>query len=72
MLALAANAQRRLAGTRRLGSQLAAGRPGGLGAIRSAGRRVVTPSHMQIARVVDGGLDAAIAWADARPHLQLP
>src|SRR3977135_4181204 len=32
------------------------------------------PSHIQIARVLDGGLDAAIAWAPAahgRLHLQL-
>ena len=34
----------------------------------------VMPSHIQIARVLDGGLDAAIAWAPAaheRLHLQL-
>ena len=33
----------------------------------------VMPSHMQIARVLDGGLDAAIAWAveDERLHPQL-
>jgi hypothetical protein len=34
----------------------------------------VMPSHFQIARVLDGGLDAAIAWAagrDERLHLQL-
>ncbi|MDX6704785.1 MAG: hypothetical protein QOI48_631 [Solirubrobacteraceae bacterium] len=34
----------------------------------------VMPSHIQIARVLDGGLDAAIAWApvaDGRLHLQL-
>jgi hypothetical protein len=34
----------------------------------------VMPSHIQIARVLDGGLDAAIAWApaaDERLHLQL-
>ncbi|HEX4108761.1 MAG TPA: LysR family transcriptional regulator [Solirubrobacteraceae bacterium] len=66
ILALAANAQRRLAGAvglLRLGyvSWLIA-------AIRSDVRldEWVMPSHIQIARVLDGGLDAVIAWADAR------
>jgi DNA-binding transcriptional LysR family regulator len=67
MLALATNAQRRLAGTTgtlRLGyvswlpDQLVA-------SVRSDVRidEWVMPSHIQIARVLDGGLDAAIAWA---------
>jgi DNA-binding transcriptional LysR family regulator len=67
MLKLATNAQRRLAGTTgtlRLGyvswlpDELVA-------SVRSAVRidEWVMPSHIQIARVLDGGLDAAIAWA---------
>jgi DNA-binding transcriptional LysR family regulator len=67
MLTLATNAQRRLAGTTgtlRLGyvswlpDQLVA-------SVRSDVRvdEWVMPSHIQIARVLDGGLDAAIAWA---------
>jgi DNA-binding transcriptional LysR family regulator len=78
ILALAASAQRRLAGTvgpLRFGyvswlpDEL-------LRSIRSDLRldEWVMPSHIQIARVLDGGLDAAIAWADradARLDLQL-
>jgi DNA-binding transcriptional LysR family regulator len=78
ILALAANAQRRLAGTvgpLRFGyvswlpDEL-------LASIRSDLRldEWVMPSHIQIARVLDGGLDAAIAWAehaDERLDLQL-
>jgi DNA-binding transcriptional LysR family regulator len=78
ILTLAANAQRRLAGTAgplRLGyvswlpDELVA-------SIRSDLRldEWVMPSHIQIARVLDGGLDAAIAWAaaaDERLHHQL-
>src|SRR5947208_10735993 len=67
ILTLATNAQRRLAGTTgtlRLGyvswlpDQLVA-------SVRSDVRidEWVMPSHIQIARVLDGGLDAAIAWA---------
>ena len=78
ILALAARAQRRLAGTTgplRLGyvswlpDELVA-------SVRSDVRldEWVMPSHIQIARVLDGGLDAAIAWAaaeDERLHLEL-
>jgi DNA-binding transcriptional LysR family regulator len=67
MLTLATTAQRRLAGTTgtlRLGyvswlpEQLVA-------SVRSDVRidEWVMPSHIQIGRVLDGGLDAAIAWA---------
>src|ERR1700754_692981 len=70
ILALAAHAQRRLAGTTdmfRLGyvswlpDQLIA-------SLRSDVRidEWVMPSHIQIGRVLDGGLDAAIAWASGR------
>jgi DNA-binding transcriptional LysR family regulator len=78
IIALAAGAQRRLEGTSgplRLGyvswlpDELVA-------AVRSDLRldEWVMPSHIQIARVLDGGLDAAIAWAPAAHghlHLQL-
>jgi DNA-binding transcriptional LysR family regulator len=78
ILARAAAAQRRLAGTTgplRLGyvswlpDEL-------LASVRSELRidEWVMPSHIQIARVLDGGLDAAIAWAaqaDERLHHQL-
>jgi DNA-binding transcriptional LysR family regulator len=78
ILALAAAAQRRLAGTvgpLRFGyvswlpDEL-------LASVRSDLRldEWVMPSHIQIARVLDGGLDAAIAWAgraDERLHLEL-
>jgi DNA-binding transcriptional LysR family regulator len=69
ILTLATNAQRRLAGTSgtlRLGyvswlpDQLVA-------SVRSDVRidEWVMPSHIQIGRVLDGGLDAAVAWAAA-------
>jgi DNA-binding transcriptional LysR family regulator len=69
IIALAASAQRRLegaAGPLRLGyvswlpDQLVA-------SVRSDLRldEWVMPSHIQLARVLDGGLDAAIAWAPA-------
>jgi DNA-binding transcriptional LysR family regulator len=78
IIALAASAQRRLRGTSgpvRLGyvswvpDELIA-------SVRSDVRldEWVMPSHIQIARVLDGGLDAAIAWAaasDERLHQQL-
>ena len=78
IIALAASAQRRLEGTSgplRLGyvswvpDELVA-------SVRSDLRldEWVMPSHIQIARDLDGGLDAAIAWApvaDGRLHLQL-
>jgi DNA-binding transcriptional LysR family regulator len=74
MLTLATNAQRRLAGTSgslRLGyvswlpDQLVA-------SVRSDVRvdEWVMPSHIQIARVLDEGLDAAIAWASG-PNARL-
>jgi DNA-binding transcriptional LysR family regulator len=74
ILTLAANAQRRLAGTTgtlRLGyvswlpDQLTA-------SVRSDVRvdEWVMPSHIQIARVLGGGLDAAVAWASG-PHERL-
>jgi DNA-binding transcriptional LysR family regulator len=78
ILALAASAQRRLAGTSgplRLGYVIWL--PDELVASVRSELRVddwVMPSHFQIARVLDGGLDAAIAWAagaDERLHLQL-
>jgi DNA-binding transcriptional LysR family regulator len=69
ILALAANAQRRLAGTSgplRFG--YVSWLPDQLVASVRSDLRVdewVMPSHIQIARVLDGGLDAAIAWAAA-------
>jgi DNA-binding transcriptional LysR family regulator len=78
ILALAANAQRRLAGTTgplRLG--YVEWLPGELLSSVQTDLRLdawVMPSHAQIERVLDGGLDAAIAFApaaDARLHLQL-
>jgi DNA-binding transcriptional LysR family regulator len=78
ILALAASAQRRLAGTSgplRLGYVIWL--PDELVASVRSELRVdewVMPSHFQIARVLDGGLDAAIAWAagaDERLDLQL-
>jgi DNA-binding transcriptional LysR family regulator len=69
MLGLAANAQRRLAGT---SGPLRFGYVSWLpeeliASVRSDLRldEWVMPSHIQIARVQDGGLDAAIAWAAA-------
>jgi len=78
IVALAANAQRRLAGTSgplRLG--YVSWLPDELVASVRSDLRLdewVMPSHIQIARVLDGGLDAAIAWAaasDERLHQQL-
>jgi DNA-binding transcriptional LysR family regulator len=69
ILSLAANAQRRLAGTSgplRLG--YVSWLPDELVASVRSDLRLdewVMPSHVQIARVADGGLDAAIAWAPA-------
>jgi DNA-binding transcriptional LysR family regulator len=70
ILALAARAQRRLAGTTgplRVG--YVSWLPEQLTASAALDIRVdewVMPSHVQIARVLDGGLDAAIAWAGSR------
>ena len=78
IIALAASAQRRLEGTSgplRLG--YVSWLPDELVASVHSDLRVdewVMPSHIQIDRVLDGGLDAAIAWAAAahgRLHLQL-
>ena len=78
IIALAASAQRRLEGTSgplRLG--YVSWLPDDLVASVRSDLRLdewVMPSHIQIARVLDGGLDAAIAWAPAvhgRLHLQL-
>jgi DNA-binding transcriptional LysR family regulator len=78
ILALAAGAQRRLAGTSgplRLG--YVSWLPDELVASVRSDLRLdewVMPSHVQISRVLDGGLDAAIAWAaaaDDRLYAQL-
>jgi DNA-binding transcriptional LysR family regulator len=78
IIALAAGARRRLEGTSgplRLG--YVSWLPDELVASVRSDLRLdewVMPSHVQIARVLDGGLDAAIAWAPAahtRLHLQL-
>jgi DNA-binding transcriptional LysR family regulator len=78
IIALAASARRRLEGTSgpvRLG--YVSWLPDELVASVRSDLRLdewVMPSHVQIARVLDGGLDAAIAWAPAahaRLHLQL-
>ena len=78
IIALAAGAQRRLEGTSgplRLG--YVSWLPDDLLTSVHSDLRLdewVMPSHIQIARVLDGGLDAAIAWASARHerlHLQL-
>jgi DNA-binding transcriptional LysR family regulator len=69
ILALAAGAQRRLTGTSgalRLG--YVSWLPDELVASVRSDLRLdewVMPSHVQMARVLDGGLDAAIAWASA-------
>jgi DNA-binding transcriptional LysR family regulator len=69
ILALAAAAQRRIAGTTgplRMG--YVSWLPDQLVASIQSDVRIdewVMPSHVQIARVLDGGLDAAIAWAAA-------
>jgi DNA-binding transcriptional LysR family regulator len=70
ILDLAARAQRRVAGATgplRLG--YVSWLPDPLAASAELDVRVdewIMPSHVQIARVLDGGLDAAIAWAPAR------
>jgi DNA-binding transcriptional LysR family regulator len=70
ILALAARAQRRLAGTTgplRIG--YVSWLPDQLAASTALDIRVdewIMPSHVQIARVLDGGLDAAVAWAGTR------
>jgi DNA-binding transcriptional LysR family regulator len=70
ILELAARAQRRLAGTTgplRVG--YVSWLPEQLTASAALDVRIdewVMPSHVQIARVLDGGLDAAVAWAGAR------
>jgi DNA-binding transcriptional LysR family regulator len=70
ILRLAAAAQRRLAGasgTLRLG--YVSWLPDQLVASTSSDVRLdewVMPSHIQIGRVLDGGLDAAVAWAAGR------
>jgi DNA-binding transcriptional LysR family regulator len=70
ILDLAARAQRRVAGTTgplRVG--YVSWLPDQLGTSPEVDIRVdewIMPSHVQIARVIDGGLDAAIAWARAR------
>src|SRR6476661_2881702 len=78
IIALASSAQRRLEGTSgplRLG--YVSWLPDELVASVRSDLRLdewVMPSNIQIARVLDGGLDAAIAWApavDGRLHLQL-
>jgi DNA-binding transcriptional LysR family regulator len=78
IIALAASAQRRLEGTAgplRLG--YVSWLPDDLVASVRSDLRLdewVMPSHIQIGRVLDGGLDAAIAWAPAAHgglHLQL-
>ena len=70
ILDLAARAQRRVAGaTGPLRVGYVSWLPGQLGASPELDVRVdawVMPSHVQIARVLDGGLDAAIAWAGSR------
>jgi DNA-binding transcriptional LysR family regulator len=78
IVSLADNAQRRLAGTHgplRVG--YVSWLPQELLSSINSDLRLdewVMPSHVQIARVLDAGIDAAIAWAegrDPRLHLQL-
>jgi hypothetical protein len=70
ILELTARAQRRLAGaTGSLRVGYVSWLPEQLAASAALDIRVdewVMPSHVQIARVLDGGLDAAVAWAAAR------
>jgi DNA-binding transcriptional LysR family regulator len=70
ILDLAARAQRRVAGaTGPLRVGYVSWLPDQLATSPELDVRVdewVMPSHVQIARVLDGGLDAAIAWASAR------
>jgi DNA-binding transcriptional LysR family regulator len=70
ILELAARAQRRLAGaTGALRVGYVSWLPEQLAASAALDIRVdewVMPSHVQITRVLDGGLDAAVAWAGSR------
>jgi DNA-binding transcriptional LysR family regulator len=70
ILELAARAQRRVAGaTGALRVGYVSWLPEQLAASAALDVRVdewVMPSHVQIARVLDGGLDAAVAWAGSR------
>src|SRR5437588_8830334 len=70
ILELAARAQRRLAGaTGPLRVGYVSWLPEQLTGSATLDIRVdewIMPSHVQIARVLDGGLDAAIAWAGSR------
>ncbi len=70
ILELAARAQRRLAGaTGALRVGYVSWLPEQLAASAALDVRVdewVMPSHIQITRVLDGGLDAAVAWAGSR------
>jgi DNA-binding transcriptional LysR family regulator len=70
ILELSARAQRRLAGaTGPLRVGYVSWLPEQLTASAALDIRIdewVMPSHVQIARVLDGGLDAAVAWAGAR------
>jgi len=70
ILELAARAQRRLAGaTGPLRVGYVSWLPEQLTASTALDIRVdewIMPSHVQIARVLDGGLDAAVAWAGSR------
>src|SRR5438094_2646029 len=70
LLELAARAQRRLAGaTGPLRVGYVSWLPEQLTASTALDIRVdewIMPSHVQIARVLDGGLDAAVAWAGSR------
>jgi DNA-binding transcriptional LysR family regulator len=70
ILELSASARRRLAGaTSALRVGYVSWLPDELPAAAALDIRVdewVMPSHVQIARVLDGGLDAAVAWAGSR------
>ncbi len=70
ILELSANAQRRLAGaTGALRIGYVSWLPDELPAAAALEIRIdewVMPSHVQIGRVLDGGLDAAVAWAGSR------
>ena len=70
ILELAARAQRRVAGaTGPLRVGYVSWLPEQLTASAAVDIRVdewIMPSHVQIARVLDGGLDAAVAWAGSR------
>ena len=70
ILELAARAQRRVAGaTGPLRVGYVSWLPEQLAASAALDIRVdewIMPSHVQIARVLDGGLDAAVAWAGSR------